>query len=206
MQSKDGTDIYQSELDEMIREGAKKGLGPVGVKNRLRQKGYVDVPEKRNVTSVAPVLNWSPSYMGGIPQGQALTSAPLPDVQPVKPDSTAPQSTVTALNDTGSHENPDGYTDKNRGNLTPYSHHGNPRQDYYSPWQIEAFFRWLNQYKNNENPWARPDFTYKPHAFPAQIPYPYIGNMAGSLFPSNAYNRMKTDGQYIFLDPRFYGR
>ncbi len=106
MRDKDGTVIYQSELDEMIREGAKQGLEPNGVIHGLRRKGFEYIPEKRNVTSVAPALNWSPSYMGGIPQGQALTSAPLPDVQPVKPDSSAPSSTVTALNDTGSHENP----------------------------------------------------------------------------------------------------
>lgn len=68
MRDKDGTIIYQSNLDEMIREGAKQGLGPAGVKARLRQKGFVDVPEKREVTSVPPALNWSPSYMGGIPQ------------------------------------------------------------------------------------------------------------------------------------------
>ena len=63
MRDKDGTVIYQSELDEMIREGAKQGLGPLGVKNGLRQKGFEDIPEKRNVTTVAPALNWSPSYM-----------------------------------------------------------------------------------------------------------------------------------------------
>ncbi|MBR0168881.1 MAG: lytic transglycosylase domain-containing protein [Synergistaceae bacterium] len=95
MRDKDGTIIYQSNLDEMIREGAKQGLGPAGVKARLRQKGFVDVPEKREVTSVPPVLNWSPSYMGGIPQGQALTSAPLSYVPPVIANSSATQPSAT---------------------------------------------------------------------------------------------------------------
>lgn len=66
--------ITQSELDEIIAEGAKEGLGPLGVKARLRQKGFKDLPENKNVTQVSPALNWSPSYMGNIPQGEALTA------------------------------------------------------------------------------------------------------------------------------------
>ncbi len=106
MRDKDGTKIYQSNLDEMIREGAKQGLGPAGVKARLRQKGFVDVPEKREVTSVPPVLNWSPSYMGGIPQGQALTSAPPLNVPPVIAESTAPKATVTSADDVQTEPSP----------------------------------------------------------------------------------------------------
>ena len=66
--------ITKSELDEIIAEGAKEGLGPLGVKARLHQKGFKDLPETKNVTQVSPALNWSPSYMGNIPQGQALTA------------------------------------------------------------------------------------------------------------------------------------
>jgi|GEM_PF-5752877 len=143
MRDKDGTVIYQSELDEMIREGAKQGLGPNGVIHGLRRKGFEYIPEKRNVTSVAPALNWSPSYMGGIPQGQALTSAPLPDLQKIQSDSATPQVPLTALTETQPVPPlPDSYSDKNRRNSPPNTA-GNPHagvsqgnfSDFFSvPW------------------------------------------------------------------------
>ena len=77
MSKPNGQVITQSQLDSLIEEVGKEGYGPAEAKRRLRMQGYSDIPEKTQNPKVAPVLNWSPSYMGGgIPQGQALTSAP----------------------------------------------------------------------------------------------------------------------------------
>lgn len=76
-QNANGDVITQTNFDELVQAAAKQGYGPVVVINKLHKEGFYPY-SKKDIPQVAPILNWTPSYMGGNSyQGGAYT-APVP--------------------------------------------------------------------------------------------------------------------------------
>ena len=76
--NKEGQVITQTQFEDMVKDAQKDGYSQPWVEKRLREQGFTDSMSNHQPVSVAPALNWSPSYMRSIPQGQALTALTQP--------------------------------------------------------------------------------------------------------------------------------
>lgn len=90
--NKEGQVITQAQFEDMVKDAQKDGYSQPWVEKKLREQGFTDSMSNHlsnhQPVSVAPALNWSPSYMRSIPQGQALTALTQPPARTLAQSST----------------------------------------------------------------------------------------------------------------------